>query len=138
MGDYAVPIIFYHPDKKWNYLSDQIAQQTDILPSVLDYLNYDMDYVAFGNSVFDTISDRFAISYLSGVYQMIRHGYVLKFDGKKEISLFNFEQDSLLKMNLINVEDSIVKEMSSITKAVVQQFNNRMIRNELTVREMNK
>jgi len=134
VGDYAVPLVFYQHNNDWKRLSDQIAQQTDIMPSVLDYLNYDMDYVAFGNSVFDTIADRFAISYLSGVYQIIQNGYVLKFDGEKEISLFNFEQDSLLKKNLISTEDTVVKEMSSITKAVVQQFNNLMIKNELTVK----
>jgi phosphoglycerol transferase MdoB-like AlkP superfamily enzyme len=136
VGNYAVPIVFYHHNNNWNGLSKHIVQQTDILPSVLDFLNYDKDFVAFGNSVFDTVADRFAISYLSGVYQLIQNGYTLKFDGENDVSLFNFEQDSLLKKNLIHVEDSVVIGMSNLTKAVIQQFNNRMIKNELTVREI--
>lgn len=116
-------------------MSGLTVQQTDILPSLLDYLNYDKDYVAFGQSVFDSISDRFAISYLSGVYQMIQGDYAFEFDGEKDISLFNYKIDSLLSVNLIHQEDSITTEMGKLSRAIVQQYNNRMIHNELTVKE---
>ncbi|MCD4682501.1 MAG: LTA synthase family protein [Bacteroidales bacterium] len=135
VGDYAIPVVFYHHNEDWEKLSGLTVQQTDILPSLLDYLNYDKDYVAFGQSVFDSISDRFAISYLSGVYQMIQGDYAFEFDGEKDISLFNYKIDSLLSVNLIHQEDSITTEMGKLSRAIVQQYNDRMIHNELTVKE---
>jgi len=72
VGIYAVPIIyFHHNDSNLAGYDHTITQHIDIMPSVLDYLNYQNEFIAFGNSIFDLPANHFAINYLNGVYQLI-------------------------------------------------------------------
>ena len=135
VGRYSIPIIFYQYGKTRNKISEKTAQQADITPSILNYLNYMDDYLAFGQSVFDSSVSRFAVSHLNGIFQLIQDGYVYQFDGEKDISLYYFKNDSLLRRNLINEKDSVRHEMNTLTKAIIQQFNNRMIHNKLTMKK---
>ena len=102
------------------------------MPSVLSFLNYDRNYIAFGKDIFNEKTDNFAVSYLNGNYQIIKDDYVLRFNGKESVSLYNFKLDNLLKNNLIEKEDSIAKEMETFLKAIIQQYNERLINNDLT------
>ncbi len=134
VGRYSVPIIFHHPsDTTLQGLNDYtIVQQTDILPSIMDYLNYPKPLVCFGNSVFDKKSERFAVNYISGIYQIIKDDYSLQFDGEKTISLFDIKTDKLLKNNLIDKRDNTVLKLENILKAIIQSYNKRMNDNNLT------
>lgn len=132
VGMYAIPIIFFDPDSNLNGVSPLIAQQIDILPSLLEYINYDEDYIAFGTSVFDSTALRFSINYLNNYYQLIMDDHLLQFDGKQSIGLYNIINDSLLENNLLNNKMHKVQQMERFTKAVIQQYNNRLIENRLT------
>jgi phosphoglycerol transferase MdoB-like AlkP superfamily enzyme len=133
IGNYKIPIIFYQNNSKLKGIRNEVAQQTDIMPTVLNYINFDEDYVAFGENVLDTNINNFAINYLNGTYQIIRGNYVLYFDGKKSISLFNYKSDKLLKNNLLNEKSKIVNEIEILAKAIIQQYNYRLINNKLIV-----
>ncbi len=136
VGRYSIPIVFYNHLANWHTKTDEIAQQTDIMPSILDYLNDTSAFVSFGQSAFDSTATRFAVSYLYGIYQIIEGDYVLKFDGEKDLSLYNYRNDSLLLHDLKNGADSIIaNKMDRLIKAVVQQYDYRMINNELTTDE---
>ncbi|MEZ5198518.1 MAG: sulfatase-like hydrolase/transferase [Bacteroidales bacterium] len=135
VGRYSIPVIFYKKNSDWAEMSDKIAQQCDIMPSVLDFLNYPEPYVAFGQSVFDSVSERFAISYLTGIYQLIQGDFVYKFDGEKDVSLYNISVDSLMRKNVIDQSKEVTHHLSRLTKAIVQQYNNRMLDNQLIVGE---
>ena len=71
LGNYAIPLAFYFPGNKCAKMSEQIAQQTDIMPSVLALIGYNKPFVAFGNNLFDTTQRRYSISFQNGIYQMI-------------------------------------------------------------------
>jgi phosphoglycerol transferase MdoB-like AlkP superfamily enzyme len=133
-GKYSIPIVFYIRGADWEEKEDLIVQQTDILPSVLDYLNYDKDFIAFGNSVFDSTASHYAVSYLFGIYQLIQNEYLLKFDGEKDIALYNLKNDITLKDNLLGKEDSVQQKMNLMVKAIKQQYDSRMINNQLTIK----
>ncbi|MEI6695232.1 MAG: sulfatase-like hydrolase/transferase [Bacteroidota bacterium] len=133
IGMYAVPIIFYMPNTNLKLDHNQIGQQIDILPSILDFLNFDKPYFSFGNSVFNAKKPHFNISFINGEYQLIKDDYVLKFDGESAVSLYQIKNDSLLKNNLINKEVSKRIEMENFIKAVIQQYNNRVISNKLQI-----
>jgi phosphoglycerol transferase MdoB-like AlkP superfamily enzyme len=133
VGKYSIPIVFYLHGKDWGESRIKTVQQTDILPSVLDYLGYDGDFVAFGESVFDSTAQHFAISYLYGFYQLIKDGYVLKYNGAKDIGFFHLDKDNLLRVNLVERQDSIQGSMRELTKAIKQQFDFRMVNNRLTI-----
>ncbi len=132
IGNYSIPIVFYKPNSDLKGFTNKIAQQIDIMPSVLGFLNFDKNYIAFGQDLFMEKSDNFAVSYLNGNYQIIKDDYVLRFNGKESVSLFNFKLDNLLKNNLIEKEDSAGKEMETFLKAIIQQYNDRLINNDLT------
>ena len=41
VGQYAIPLIFYQEGSNLKGLNESIAQQTDVMPTVLNYLGYD-------------------------------------------------------------------------------------------------
>jgi arylsulfatase A-like enzyme len=131
-GQFATPFIFYTSDGTLKGSPDRIAQQTDIMPSVLDYLGYDKDFLAFGNSVFDTTYNRFSIHYLSGIYGLIRDGYLLEFDGTRTTSMYNLKTDPLQKTNIAGKHMPVQEDLEKFIKAYIQQYNNRIIENRLT------
>jgi phosphoglycerol transferase MdoB-like AlkP superfamily enzyme len=130
VGKYAVPLVFFAPgDKKLNGLSERICQQTDIFPSVLDYLRYSEPFVAFGTSVFRNTPEGFAIAYSNGLYQLVYDNYAIHFNGNKVVSI-----DTLLvqPLNPLPALDSVVVETQAgeqLLKGIIQQFNVRMEEN---------
>ena len=131
-GQYAIPILFFRPGEKLNGKAGVTSQQTDIMPSVLDYLSYDHDYVAFGNSVFDTSAPRFSVHYISGTYGMIKDGYMLESDGNKTTAFYDLGKDKLQKNNLRAQNLPAMKSLEIFLKAYLQQYDNRLIENRLT------
>ncbi len=132
IGMYAIPIIYFIPDNdSIRLIEKKLSQQIDIMPTVLGLLNFKGNYFSFGNDIFDSSKPNFSISYLNNEYQLIKDGFVLKFDGKSSTALYNINNDSLLKNNLINNEIKKKNEMESFVKAVIQQYNNSMISNKM-------
>jgi hypothetical protein len=135
IGLFRIPIIFFKPGGELKALKTDIVQQTDIMPSILDFLMYDKDYVAFGESVFDSAANRFTVSYLTGIYQLIKDQYILEWGGDKTFSLYDFKKDPLLNSNLVSKKDTRrALPMEEFLKAIIQNYNNRMIDNKLTAR----
>ena len=131
VGAYAIPILFYFPGDSLQGVKSFTTQQSDILPSVLDYLGYNRPFIAFGNSVFDNSVNHVAFEYVNEVYQIIKGDYSLMFDGKKAVSLYNNKTDPSHEENLIDREKEIANELEKTIKAVIQQFDYRMANNKL-------
>ena len=108
-----------------------ITQQIDILPSVLDYLNYDRNYSAFGSSIFSKESAHFAINYTNGIYQFISEGFALQFDGTNYVSMYDLKKDSLLEKNLINLDIPKKRNIQDLGKAMIQAYNHSLIYNKM-------
>lgn len=133
IGQYAVPIIFYDPQAQETGHQGIIAQQTDIMPTILDMLHYPKPFVAFGSSVLRPDEPRFSLSYLNGNYQLIKDGYAWQTDHSISSALYNFEKDSMLTTNLSAAHKSLAADMDKLLKSIIQQYNNRMIGNKLSV-----
>jgi len=134
-GDVAIPIVLYSPgDSSFHGLDSGIIQQTDIIPSLLSYMNYDKPFLAFGENVFNKNRINFSVSYTGG-YRWIEDDYLLFFDGIKTRSLYNYKKDRLFKENLVDKNPEIVAKLERNLKAFIQQYNNRLIRNQLTVQD---
>ncbi|MBL0743971.1 LTA synthase family protein [Chryseolinea lacunae] len=134
LGFYKIPIIFFKPDNSLaQYDKETIVEQIDIMPTVLGYLHYDKPYVAFGRDAFAHVGEPFAFNYKDNAYQLVEGDYLFQYDGNTAIGLFRFKTDELLKENLVAqhlpVQDSLERKM----KAILQQYNNRMIGDSLTV-----
>ncbi len=135
VGQYAIPLLFFKPGSELKGRSAVIAQQTDIMPTVLNYLGFDKSYLAFGGDLFDTISNRqhFSIHYISGLYGLMKDGYYLEFNGSRSTALFNIGKDPLQKNNLVGREKEVQGRLEHFIKAYIQQYNNRLIENRMTV-----
>ncbi len=132
LGAFGVPIIFYTPGKQLPARKDDgVAQQIDIMPTILNYLGYDKPYFAFGKDLLDDREDRIAINYAGNAFQLIWDNWVLQHNTTASIALYDRNIDPLLKNNLVGKNDSIQNRMERKVKAIIQQHNNRMVDNRL-------
>ena len=112
-------------------MQDKIAQQIDILPTVMGMLNYEKPYFGFGIDLLSTPADStWAVNYMNGIYQYVKHGHVLQFDGKNTRAVYALS-DSLMQNNLLNKE-SHQQPMEKELKAIIQQYMERMTQDRLT------
>jgi phosphoglycerol transferase MdoB-like AlkP superfamily enzyme len=131
-GYFAVPIIFYEPGSSPLPMKNEIVQQADILPTVLGNLHFNEPYFSFGRNVFGD-EEPFVFNYLNNTYQAFMGDYFLQFDGTKSIGLYNFKTDKTIGNNLLDSRPEVVGKMELRLKAFIQQYNNRMVDDKLTV-----
>lgn len=131
LGGFRVPVIFYDPSGEIkSEVRKGIAQQTDIMPTVLNHLGYDEPYVAFGKDLLDTPADStWAVNYLNGVYQYVKYGYLLQFDGKSTRAVYSL--DDLMLRNNLKGRVPCQQQMENELKAIIQQYMERMTTDRL-------
>ncbi len=135
IGNFSVPMLFYHPGNPYlKGMDSTVVQQMDIMPTIMHYLNYDGKYVSFGINAFDKGANHFAVNYNNSTYQIIKGNYVLQFVEEKTIGLYNYILDPLLNNNLLGKKPDIQAEMEKLLKAFIQQYNHRMLHNELIMK----
>lgn len=135
LGQFSIPIVFFAPGDTLLKTRSQktLVQQTDIYPSVMHYLGIEDSFIAFGNSVFEDSSPDFALNFFNQKLQCMDSLFLLQFEGQKLQSIYAYQSDSLLQDNLKDKVD--VSMLEEYQKAFIQQYNNRMIRNQLKVWE---
>jgi phosphoglycerol transferase MdoB-like AlkP superfamily enzyme len=131
-GLFSIPIFFYRPDNSLVGLEPGLVQQSDIMPTVLGYLGYPHDYIAFGRDVFHS-TDEVAWNYKDDVYQLYQGDYLMQFDGRRALSLYNYKTDRMLQENVVKQYPDIVQGMEKKMRAIIQQYNNRMVDNKLVI-----
>ena len=134
LGGFCSPIIFYEPGnaERQPEIQDKIAQQIDILPTIMGMLHYPKPYFGFGIDVLNTpAEDTWAVNYLNGIYQYIKKGHVLQFDGTQTKAVYALS-DSLMKQNLIGKVPQ-QPQMERELKAIIQQYMTRMTQDKLSV-----
>ena len=133
LGGFCSPIIIYEPGnaERQPEIQDKIAQQIDILPTVMGMLHYSKPYFAFGIDLFNTASeDTWAVNYMNGMYQYVKHGHVLQFDGQRTRAVYALT-DSLMQHNLVGRVPQQPR-MEYELKAIIQQYMERMTQDRLT------
>lgn len=136
LGIYWSPVIIYDPSKElvMPCRRHAIAQQIDIMPTVLNILGYDNSYIAFGQDLMNTPdSSTWAVNYNNGIYQFVKNDYLLQFDGNNVVGFFNIKNDWMLLDDLkgrLPEEEQLLKEL----KAIIQSYMERMNSDEVVVR----
>jgi phosphoglycerol transferase MdoB-like AlkP superfamily enzyme len=134
VGSFSVPIFFYRPNNVSDIAVDSsLIQQVDIMPSVLGYLGYDEPYLGFGHNVFEEVEDRFVVNFRDDVYQFFEADYLVQYDGEKVVGVYLFKTDYLMDDNLKGQLPDIESKAVEKIQAFIQQYDNRMIDNRLTV-----
>lgn len=133
-GNFKVPIIFYTPNGDLKGRLPEIAEQIDVMPTVLGYLNYDEPYLAFGHDLLDsTYTSHYAINHYDQTFQFFQDSLMYQFDGKDTKAVYNFVTDIYLQNNLLDKTDTKKREMvETKMKAIIQQYINHMTQNRLT------
>lgn len=140
LGYYKVPIIFYAPGmpELRGLDREKIAEQIDIMPTVLGLLGYDQPYVAFGQDIFHTsAADKYAVNYLpaSDVYQFLKGDYLIQFDGTSVTHAYRFRTDALMQDDVKQtMPQDTLQMMENQLKSIIQQYMKRMSSNELVYR----
>lgn len=135
-GLYSIPIIFYTPDGslETGMKRGVIAQQIDVLPTLMGMLGYDKPYIAFGCDVLRTpAAQTWAFNYNNGVYQYFKGDFLLQFDGQKTKALYRFKTDPLLKQNLADKLPN-QSQLENELKSLIQQYMHRMTTNTLIMK----
>ena len=132
LGGFCSPIIIYEPGVTDHQpeMQQKIAQQIDILPTLMGRLHYPKPYFAFGIDVLNTPAEQtWAVNYMNGFYQYVKHGHVIQFDGQKTTAVYALT-DSLMQNNLVNQLPE-QPQMEREVKAIVQQYMERMTQDRL-------
>lgn len=136
-GLYEVPIAFYHPHSTFfKGQREGVMSQTDIMPSVLMYVDFDEPFVAFGeNALTDIKRHPYAVCYNAPLYQIFSDSLLVQFDGEQVVEVYDFREDKELKENNKGtIEPERIAPMVDYLKAYIQQYIHRMVSDELTVK----
>ena len=132
IGGFCSPIIIYEPGNPefQPEIQDKIAQQIDILPTVMGMLHYQKPYFGFGLDLFNTSAeDTWAVNYLNDIYQYVKYGYVLQFDGQQTKAVYSLN-DSLMQHD-VKGKVTQQQKMEQELKAIIQQYMERMTQDRL-------
>lgn len=134
VGSYAIPMVLYAPGSDLKGFNDStVVQQCDVLPTVMNLLGYDKEFISFGRNMFDNSESHFAVGYLNGAFQIIQDEFVLQFENEKTIGLYNYRTDKLMQDNLVGKLPEVQQDMENKLKAFIQEYNDRLIDNRLSI-----
>lgn len=136
LGGFGSPILFFDPSGEIKAERRHcIAQQIDIMPTVLNYLGYKKPYVSFGIDLFNTKdADTWAVNYINGIYQYVKGDYLLQFNGEEVKAFYNIKKDWLLTKNLSSKNMPEMTDMEHELKAIIQSYMERMLNDNLTAK----
>lgn len=131
IGGFCSPIVIFDPSGEVKSgIYPGIAQQIDILPTVLSILGYNKPFLSFGCDLMTIpMKETYAVNYLNGIYQYCKYGYVLQFDGQHTKAIYRLD-DKLMQHNLLGK----VKEQAQMEhelKAIIWQYMYRMVHDKL-------
>lgn len=102
---YAVPIIIFEPSCDVKDRREMVASHIDIFPTLLNYLGYNKPFFSFGQDLLSSKGDNFAVTY--------NGNYIIYY--KNEATIFE-DKDN---------------RRDTLGRAFIQQFNNRMLDDNL-------
>lgn len=120
IGKYAIPMVIYNGDNSLVGKNNTIVQQIDIMPTILDLLNYNKPFFSFGKSMLTKSS--WAVCYIQNKYYLITENGIIENKLEDYVSYSNWK---LKKQNKIKQTDI------DFLKAIKQTFNSRMVDNKL-------
>jgi len=121
-GDYNVPLIFFHPSDKLVADTSLIANQIDIMPSILDYLQIvNTNPALLGQSVFGKQPNHdYAVNFSNNTYRVFLKDYYIEGAQDNEFVIKNYKDEWMREVN---------EKEKKFIQAIIQYYNNGMIKN---------
>ena len=116
VGNYKIPLMIIDPSEpNLKVQNPKLIEQIDILPEILNYLNYSGEIFSFGNDPLKS-TGRMVANFNEGLYHFIIDNYYVCFDGKSIIKVCDLAKGKFLKHNL---KDYPKKEFENKIKAYI-------------------
>lgn len=129
---FHIPILIFDPTAKLEPQStDVYFQQIDLYPTLLDLLNIETDYYAFGNSYFSNKNE--AMSQSGGTYYYFFDNYQLLFRDGKSWQLINVKSKTPELLDSTQFYPEKVQDSENIVKAKLQTYNRDLVENRTFV-----
>lgn len=126
VGQHSIPIAFYVPGQAPQKISTPV-QQIDIMPTVLDYLNFDKPYYALGKSMLDMRAENPIVYYTNPGYNYIKDSIMYVSANNKFTAAYNYIKDSLLHQDILQQLPYATNE--KLLNAYIQTYTNDLITN---------
>ncbi|TDU39685.1 phosphoglycerol transferase MdoB-like AlkP superfamily enzyme [Gelidibacter sediminis] len=127
----AVPILFYKSDGSLVGTIDELAQQIDIYPTLLDMIGYNKPFRSWGRSLIsDDGVEPFVINHNASQYHLQRGNYICTFDGKRATGFYDIN-DKSLEHNLIASRTPDMDATELACKAFLKDYFERIVDKKL-------
>lgn len=119
-GWYRIPMMIFDPQNPEGSRNPRIMQQTDLFPTLIDYLGFDDSFVCFGSSALQQPAVGRYVYYGNGYHVMVSNN--ASNPAQHDITVIMGDRE-------IGTPEDI-----SLLKALIQQYNHRVISNNLIVK----
>ncbi len=134
-GKYEIPLLLFDPGKKYLHAQTitKTSNQIDILPSILDLVNYPYPFFALGNSIFDS-TQGFAFQKNGSVFQVVSYPYIAQMKPNGKFIFFKQYKESTDRFYDLFPEEYVTRKlMLKKLLAFIQLHHNNMINNQFYI-----
>jgi hypothetical protein len=103
------------------------------MPTILNYLHYDNEYIAFGNNLLDDAYESFGFNTIGSTYYLYMKDHILEMIDNKPAGLYNYKADRYFQFNMLDKELDVQKQMEDKLKAIIQTYNSRLLDNNMMI-----
>jgi phosphoglycerol transferase MdoB-like AlkP superfamily enzyme len=132
-----VPFIVFTPDGSVQpeIITDRVMSQFDIPATLLSLLGYNKSYVSIGNDIRDNSVNHYGILLTNNQYAVIGTHYAIMLNAKTMAidNVYDITTDQALTQPLTVYDNAEVKKMQNWAKSLLQDANNRIIDNKLSL-----
>lgn len=139
-GNSHIIFFMYTPDGSLRGDDYHVAQQIDLMPTLLGLTGYDKPFFAYGQDIFEVRADSlrassraFAINYLNESFQWITDSTAMFFDEHEVTHLFDLRNDPLEQHNLIERGAKPDREQVDKMKALLQTYYEHLEKSDFIV-----
>lgn len=122
MNFFHIFALLYTPGGELSNRYDKIVQQTDFLPSVMQYLHYPASFHANGTSIFDSTAQRISVHQCGDAFSIIDSTILLQFSSGWKRA-FNYKQDSLFEHGVEYYTSDEFLQREKLLKAVLRNYS---------------
>ncbi|WP_394332054.1 LTA synthase family protein [Millionella massiliensis] len=139
-GNSHIIFFLYTPDGSLRGDDRHVAQQIDLMPTLLGLTGYDKPYFAYGQDMFEIRADSsrtaqraFAINYVNEAFQWITDSTAMFFNEHDVTHLFDLNRDPMEQHNLIETGTQPAPEQVDRMKALLQTYYEHLERSDFIV-----
>ncbi len=126
-GNTAIVMFLYAPDGGHVAFDDRVAQQTDLMPTILGMLNYEKPYFAFGrDAIREPQRIPVAVSYQGGVFECLTDSLAFSFNGDRRLGVYG-RSDVFQTHDINRPDDPVQDSAETLLKAMIEQYYRHVV-----------